>query len=179
MSRVAWPAGPWVPAQPVHWLPLWTPGQKSMSNPAIEARDVRLAAMNLLARREHSRLELAQKLRRRFGEGDLLSEVLDALSAEGLQSDARFAESFLRQRIERGYGPLRVRQEMRERGLDESLISAAEGELAPDWEVLASQVYQRKYGQAPAADVRERARRARFLQTRGFHHQSYRHLLDI
>lgn len=143
-----------------------------------DIRELRLAAINLLARREHSRLELAQKLRRRFGEGALLDEVLDALAAEGLQSDTRFAESFLRQRVERGYGPLRVRQEMRERGLDEGVINGAERELAPDWDALAEQVYQRKYAASPVGDARERARRARFLQSRGFHHQSFRHLLD-
>ena len=143
-----------------------------------DTRDLRLAAMNLLARREHSRLELAQKLRRRFGEGGLLDEVLDALAMEGLQSDARFAESFLRQRVERGYGPLRVRQEMRERGLDEGAINQAERTLSPDWDALAEQVYQRKYASSPVGDNREKARRALFLQSRGFHHQSFRHLLD-
>lgn len=148
-----------------------------MSNPRPDIRDMRLAAMNLLARREHSRFELSQKLRRRFGEVDVLPEVLDALSVEGLQSDVRFAQGFMRQRIERGYGPLRVRQEMRERGLDDALINTIENELAPDWDALVEQLYQRKYGRTPVADARERGRRARFLQTRGFHYQSFQHLL--
>ena len=140
--------------------------------------ELRLAAMNLLARREHSRRELQQKLQRRFGAADELSSVLDALTGEGLQSDRRFAESFLRQRLERGYGPLRVRQEMRERGLDEAAIAAAEAALEPDWDELAEQVYRRRFSGEPVADARERARRARFLQARGFQHQSIRCLLD-
>ena len=140
--------------------------------------ELRLAAMNLLARREHSRRELQQKLQRRFGAADELSSVLDAHTGEGLQSDRRFAESFLRQRLERGYGPLRVRQEMRERGLDEAAIAAAEAALEPDWDELAEQVYRRRFSGEPVADARERARRARFLQARGFHHQSIRCLLD-
>jgi len=155
---------------------LFSPGgeaQPSCVNPA----DVRLAAMNLLARREQSRRELEQKLVRRFGKPELVDRVLQDLADEGLQSDRRFAESFLRQRIARGQGPLRIRQEVRQRGIDDAEINAALVSEAPDWFALAERVYRHKFGDTPPADIKEKARRCRFMQYRGFTSEHFQHLL--
>ncbi|TDG12155.1 regulatory protein RecX [Seongchinamella unica] len=144
---------------------------------AINPADIRISAMNLLARREHSRGELKQKLKKRFADDALIDEQLDRLSEENLQSDQRFAESFLRQRISRGHGPLRIRQEMRQRGISDAEISAAIDAERPDWFVLAEQTYHRKFGLHPPADIREKARRNRFMQYRGYTLDHYQHLL--
>jgi regulatory protein len=66
---------------------------------------IRSAAMDLLTGREFSRAELAKKLDNRFDGDSAISAVLDRLQEEGLQSDQRFAEAFLRSRIYRGQGP--------------------------------------------------------------------------
>jgi regulatory protein len=144
---------------------------------AVNPADIRMAAMNLLARREHSRRELRQKLLKRFKDSDLVDEQLDRLSQENLQSDIRFAESFLRQRLTRGHGPLRIRQEMRQRGISDAQISAAIDVEAPDWYYLAEQTYHRKFGVLPAEHIKEKARRSRFMQYRGFSADHYQHLL--
>jgi len=144
---------------------------------AVNPADIRMAAMNLLARREHSRRELRQKLLKRFNDSDLVDEQLDRLSQENLQSDIRFAESFLRQRLTRGHGPLRIRQEMRQRGISDAQISAAIDVEAPNWHDLAEQTYHRKFGVLPAEDIKEKARRSRFMQYRGFSADHYQHLL--
>ena len=154
---------------------------------AINPADVRLAAMNLLARREHSLRELRQKLRRRFSDGPLLEAELQRLADENLQSDQRFADSFARQRAGRGYGPQRVRQEMRDRGLSDADIAVAFERNELDWFALAEEVFRKKFD-APAApgtqqsslqpsDLKEKARRARFMQYRGFSTDHFRHLL--
>lgn len=135
---------------------------------AGEFTGVRLAAMDLLARREHSRRELRQKLRRRFRDRNLIDTVVEGLVQERLQSDSRYAQSYLRQRAERGYGPLRIRQEMRQRGIGDDDIGAAFAAGDQDWLALAARAMTRKFGDSPCADLRERARRARFLQYRGF-----------
>jgi regulatory protein len=145
---------------------------------AVNPLDVRVAAMNLLARREHSRLELERKLSKRFGDHDVVNEQLDRLAAERLQSDRRYAESFLRQRIDRGHGLLRIRQEMRQKGLPVALIDAALEAESPDWHGLAAETFRRKFGDLPADDIRDKARRSRFMQYRGFELEHYRHLLD-
>ena len=145
---------------------------------AINPNDIRIAAMNLLARREHSRCELKQKLRKRFHDDDLIEEQLDQLSAENLQSDSRYAESFLRQRIGRGHGPLRIRQEMRQKGIGEAAIEHAMAAEQPDWFALAEKAYHRKFGQLPPEDVRDKAKRSRFMQYRGFGRDHYQYLLE-
>lgn len=133
--------------------------------------------MNLLARREHSLNELQRKLRSRFADEALVLSALQQLRAENLQSDERFAEDFVRQRVSRGYGPLRVRQELREKGLPDSVIAAAVEAVDCDWCALAATALRKKFGEAEAPDIRERARRVRFLQYRGFSTEHFRYLL--
>ena len=145
---------------------------------AINPADIRLSAMNLLARREHSSKELRQKLLKRFNDPDLVDEQLLRLAEENLQSDERFAGSFLRQRLSRGHGPIRIRQEMRQKGISDSEIGAAIHAEQPDWHEVAEQTYRRKFGALPSADIKEKAKRSRFMQYRGFGHEHYQHLLD-
>ena len=145
---------------------------------AINPNDIRVAAMDLLARREHSRGELKQKLRKRFDDADLIDEQLDQLSEENLQSDSRYAESFLRQRINRGHGPMRIRQEMRQKGISDREIENSMAEEQPDWFALAEKVYHRKFGQLPPEDVKDKAKRSRFMQYRGFGLDHYQYLLE-
>lgn len=142
---------------------------------ALNPVDVRLAAMNLLARREHSRRELRQKLSRRFDNAALVDEQIELLHDENLQSDERFACSYARMRSGRGFGPMRVRQEMRERGLSDQQIVDAFEALDTSWFDLAQQAYIKKFGEAPPVDIKERAKRARFMQHRGFATEHYAH----
>jgi regulatory protein len=145
------------------------------TTPVIDPADIRLAAMNLLARREHSVWELRRKLRVRFPDDALLDEQLSRLTEQNLQSDMRFAESYIRQRIERGYGPVRLREELRERGVSRTDIARLMAEVEIDWRAHAMQVMQNKYGGLPSRDIKEEARRARFMQHRGFTAEHYQH----
>lgn len=145
---------------------------------AINPNAVRIAAMDLLARREHSRRELHQKLLKRFQDAELVETQLDRLAEENLQSDSRYASSFLRQRIGRGYGPRRIRQEMRQRGICDTEIDIAMSEESPDWNTLAAELYLRKFDGLPTSDLREKARRSRFMHYRGFEADQYRQLLE-
>jgi regulatory protein len=139
---------------------------------------VRHAAMDLLARREHSFHELQLKLQRRFPDREMVEGELRRLARENLQSDQRFAAGFARQRAGRGYGPLRIRQEMREKGLGDAAIDAAFDEPELDWHGLADTVFRRKFGEPAAVAMKEKARRVRFMQYRGFSPDHYRHLID-
>ena len=73
---------------------------------------VRRAAMDLLARREHGRAELTRKLRQRGAPAELIEAALERLADEGLLSESRYIESFIRGRASSGYGPLRIREEL-------------------------------------------------------------------
>jgi len=132
---------------------------------------VQAAALRLLARREHSREELRRKLRRGGHPEALVERVLEALAREGLQDDRRFAEAYLRARRERGYGPLRVAVELRQRGVDRDLVErvlAEQGEGEGPWEAVLERARRQRFGAAPPRDEAERARQVRFLQQRGF-----------
>jgi regulatory protein len=142
----------------------------------VSAGDIRIAAMDLLARREHSRKELHIKLQRRFAlvedfdiaNGDIENE-LDELAADNLQSDARFAEAFVRQRTQRGYGPQRIRLDMRDKGLSDDLLSRyLYPRRAFNWLELARAAREKKFGLTRAEDYRAEVKQMRFLQYRGF-----------
>ncbi|NCF19657.1 MAG: recombination regulator RecX [Haliea sp.] len=140
--------------------------------------EIRRTAMDLLARREHSRRELKQKLKKRFRDDALIEEQLDTLAEENLQSDTRYAESFLRQRFNRGHGPVRIRQEMRQKGIPDSDIQSVFASGEYDWYTSAEEVLLRKFGPEPPEDIKEKARRARFMQYRGFESEHYQHILE-
>ncbi|PMR70564.1 regulatory protein RecX [Halomonas heilongjiangensis] len=137
-------------------------------------------AIRLLARREYSRAELGERLSARGHEASEVQACLDDLAEQGLQSDARFAESFLRSRIARGQGPLKIRAELERRGLDREGIRAAfaasEEAGEADWFALACDTLSRRFP-GPGDTPRERARRERFLAGRGFDFDQLRHAL--
>lgn len=129
---------------------------------------LRGSALGLLARREHSRAELRRKLMARGFESDDVDTELERLQAEGLASDVRFAEHYVRVRTGRGYGPVRIRFELRERGVEEEIIGCALEAPEGGWQRHAERVRRGRFGAQPPGDSTDRARQARFLQFRGF-----------
>lgn len=125
-------------------------------------------ACDFLARREHSRRELKQKLARNCKDDELIEELLDKLSAEGLQSDTRFAESFVQQRYDKGQGPLKIKQELNQRGIDSGLIADCMNAEQLDWLALAEQTRVKKFGSDVPRDYQNKAKQSRFLYSRGF-----------
>jgi regulatory protein len=136
--------------------------------PEPEPVRVRSAAMDLLARREHSASELTRKLLERGFDAQAVAGAVDRLGREGLQSDARFTETFVHSRFQRGSGPARIRAELRARGVAEGLIEAALAVHDGEWLLRLHSVRARKFGPELPADFRERARQTRFLRQRGF-----------
>jgi regulatory protein len=124
--------------------------------------------LNLLARREHSRAELCQKLQAKGFDKQAVDEAITVLAQEDWQSDTRFAEAFIRQRLRDGYGPVRISQELRQRGIDHTDMDAAVADLAGSWDELLAQVYAKKYPEDSRMPRNEWAKRVRFLQQRGF-----------
>ncbi|MCV6603780.1 MAG: recombination regulator RecX [Porticoccaceae bacterium] len=146
--------------------------------PDVDANAIRLSAMNLLARREHSLGELHQKLVARFGVAEEIDRVLEVLQQQGLQSDQRFAEAFFRSRQQKGQGPYRIRNELKQRGVSEQIVTQLFQQQHTDWFELACHAVQRRFGADHPVDARERARRARFLQYRGFSGEQIRYALE-
>ena len=123
-------------------------------------------ALRLLARREHSRAELARKLRTYAGPEEELETLLEDLSRRGLLSDERYAESRAHA-LSRKYGAARIAHELRAKGLGKELAEQA-SEAARATEVeRAREIWRRKFRVAPRTRE-ERAKQMRFLQSRGF-----------
>ena len=132
------------------------------------SRSITEVAMGLLARREHTRLELSRKLRSKgFNENDI-GPAIELLEANNCLSDERFTESYINMRKHKGYGPLRIEQELRERGVDSELVDEFLDRNNHEWRTILQQQYSRKYGDEPVVEYSDRAKRAKFLQNRGF-----------
>jgi regulatory protein len=127
--------------------------------------DLKAKALRMLARREHSRAELAQKLAA-DGTREDIHAVLDQLERSGLLSDARFAEAYVSSRASR-IGNARLRYDLRARGIADEVIAAAMPAEADSEAERAREVWRRKFD-APPVDRADYARQARFLQQRGF-----------
>lgn len=130
--------------------------------------DIRYSAIALLAHREHSLQELRTKLQERFGNCAGIDSVLQSLQQQNLQSDHRFAAAFTNSRVARGQGVLRIRRELRLKGIGDQLIDETLATAAVDWQELAGEVAERKFGNLADLDKKPKARVYRFLQSRGF-----------
>ena len=130
--------------------------------------DARKKAMDYLARREYGQRELVNKLTVAGFESQVALQAVERLSAEGLQDDRRFIEGFAQSRINQGKGPVRLRADLRQRGVDSGLIDEVLQELSTDWRALARDVRRKKFGPAMPRSYLDKAKQMRFLQYRGF-----------
>lgn len=144
----------------------------------LDVELIRASCLRLLARREHSQLELLTKLEAKGYSVELIQLVIDELKSDGWQSDERFAESYLRNRIKSGYGPVRIDYELRQRGIDKAEHDHLIAELAGSWLAHLEQVYLRKYNNSRNLSADEWSKRTRFLQQRGFTFEMIRSLYD-
>jgi regulatory protein len=143
------------------------------SREADTAAELKARALRHLARREHSRAELARKLAPRAESPAALEELLDALETRKQLSNERYAELRAHQ-LSRKYGAARIRADLKSKGIAPEIAARVSGddELARAHAILA-----RKY-RSRAQTREETARRMRFLQSRGFSHDTIRKLLS-
>jgi len=130
---------------------------------------LRERAMNYLARREHSRAELAQKLARKLAPheaADAIDALLDQLEQENLLSNSRYAEALAYCRAGR-HGSVRLKSELREKGVPEAIVTEIVGQARDADLAAAREIWRKRFGDPPV-DARERAKQQRFLLGRGF-----------
>lgn len=137
------------------------------------AQEVESRAVFLLSQREHGRKELAVKLLQKFPLSEefpgLIEMVLDRCAAQGWLSDERYVEAYIRQAMEKGQGPYKIKQALQMRTDRQDLVEAYLTLDDSDWADLAVSALVRKYGDsAKPLQAKEQARRMRFLQSRGF-----------
>jgi regulatory protein len=126
------------------------------------------AAIRYLARREYSTKELQQRLHAKAYDADEITEVLAELRKNNYQNDGRFAEGVIRNRVNRGYGWHYIEQELKQKGISNDLISELRNNQQIDWYNIAELAYNKRFGDSAIVDIKDKAKRLRFLQARGF-----------
>lgn len=135
-------------------------------------------ALQLLARREHSRKELVLKLHQRHFREQVIDSVLNECEAQNWLSDDRFAESFARQRLDAGYGEVRIRAELQQRGIEVSdLLKSVFADH--DGASAAAVLRVRHFGGDLPEGEADRARQWRYLQQRGYTSEQIRQALKV
>jgi regulatory protein len=137
---------------------------KTKSTP--EPGELRERALRLLARREHSRAELARKLEQAGFVASDIHSMLDEFEEKNWLSDRRFAESYVADHRARS-GSIKLAYELRQRGVRDSIIEAIISDNRDSELARAREVWQKKFG-APPADAAEKAKQIRFMLSRGF-----------
>ncbi|ODA31356.1 RecX family transcriptional regulator [Veronia pacifica] len=138
--------------------------------------------MGLLSRRDHSELELRQKLAQRQCPPEDIETAIHYCTEHNWLNDQRFAEALLRQGIAKGHGWQRICLDARKKGVDMSFLDLAQENAQYDWYEIARETALRKYGdldgQIPAVEFKEQARRIRYLQYRGFNYDQINYALS-
>lgn len=135
---------------------------------APSLNDMRAFAYLLLGRREYSIFELDRRLRKKWPEADNVEELVAALSDEDLVSDERYTESFVRFRVQRFQGPLKIMAALRSKGISDYLISRELDARSEEWPELAAQWLERQ--NTGPIDFNLKKKYYRRLTSRGFTH---------
>ena len=113
-------------------------------------------------RREHSKLELFNKLQLKDYDDDIIISAITKLADQNYQSDNRFSEAFILMRYNQGNGPVKIASELKFRGISTFDLSDY------DWFKSAKEIREKKFGDSSSIDFKEQAKQKRFLQSRGF-----------
>ncbi len=149
-----------------------------MMNQSEELENTWMSAQRLLARREHSRLELQQKLLKKKFSMVNIRIALEELTARGWLDDQKFCLSYVRYRVQRGQGPLKIIHELKLKGVAPHIIFEELQNYDAQWLQLCENVLEKKYAGKITPTLNEKAKRYRFLNTRGFPVEIISQLLD-
>ena len=136
-------------------------------------------ALDLLARREHSAGELEKKLIDKGFSAVDAATSLEKLQANNLQCDQRYTEAYVRSRVIRGFGSIKIANELYQRHVSEAIATDVLDEYQGQWLSIAEDLYQKKYRQTRVENYNEWTKRARFLQSRGFTSDQIRKIVDF
>ena len=141
------------------------------------AKSVRETAMDMLARREHTRLEVEQKLAKKDFSVEEIEQALNKLVSENLLSDERFTEAFIHSRMQRGSGPVKIRAELRQKGVTDAMIAEFLDPPDSQWLEHAQEARIKRFGSLLPEEYNNKVKQMRFLQQRGFTTEQVRHSL--
>ena len=136
------------------------------------------SALRFLARRDHSRREIYQKLIKKGIQSGCIEEVLDDLKKSGYQNDERFAEQYIQSRVNAGDGPFKIKISLRAKGICDSLALAVIDKLDIDWFERAKILRNKRFSDVPPKNVTETSKQIRYLKSKGFYQDHIRALVS-
>ena len=142
-----------------------------------EPKAIRLKIMDFLSRREHSSREILNKMSNRVESKEMLLDSIKELVDDGLLSDERFAESYFQSRKNRGYGPLRIRNELKQRGIGDQLFFSLSNEV--NWSKYALEALRKKINGDLPTEIKGVLKLKRFLNYRGFDFQDIDRAFEV
>ncbi len=142
--------------------------QKAKPKKEFDEKALRHKAIELLARREYSYAELEKKLLALSEDEVTIQNILEWLIEMELQSDARFTQMFLRSKAVGGYGPVRIKMELKQKGINEFLIENSFAELAFDWDEEVDRLILKKVKDQSLSDFKLKNKVMGYLQRRGY-----------
>jgi len=132
------------------------------------APTARNKAIQYLANREHSYLELSRKLQNKEYSPDEIEQALNRLVDDNLLSDIRFGEAYVRSKVNQGQGPVRIHQQLLAKGLLNDQIEHSFTVNDIDWDSIIERVWLKKFTESKDVSITEKSKQWRFLQYRGF-----------
>ena len=130
-----------------------------------------MLALKLLTRREHAISELRDKLLRKTEQPELVPEIIQELIQKKYLDDKRFTESYTRMLASKGYGLLRIKRALKEKGIAEfTNLNLHHADI--------KEVYNKKFKNLGSSDLREKAKQIRYLQYRGFSFEEIKKVLN-
>lgn len=145
----------------------------------LDPQSLKNRIFTLLARREYSRAELMQRLKPKAQSISELEAVLDTMAQDGYQSDQRFTESFVRQRINQCWGPKRIVYELQQKGISRSMIEDVLEKMSPDWDELAAELAHKRFDKHQSIDTKEQAKQMRYMLNQGFSYDQVKGALKM
>ena len=139
--------------------------------------DVYSKAVDLLAIREHSTKELIIKLQNKFPKFKDFNEIIERLQRENLLNNTRYAQAYIRMRAKKGFGSLRISQELKEKGITTEIINENISDEI-DWYLVMQQAFKKKYPLGKADSLKDVIKQKRFLANRGFSFEEIESVFD-
>ncbi len=145
--------------------------------PENNTKIIKHAITRLLARREHSKSELLKKLSAKGFDPDECCKWIDKFNQHDIQSEHRFIETFIRNKVSKGLGEARIRNELREHKLDSQLVNQVFKDMEIDWFELAKNVFEKRFAGKVSQDFKDKQKQQRFMYYRGFDHEQINYAL--
>lgn len=154
-------------------------GINMRADDSSKAQQIKNSLYRFLAFRNHSSVELSRKLTAQGFEQEAIASLIAEFTALGLIDDGKFTLDYIAIKSSRGYGPLKIKQELLSRGIEQDLIAAKLNIADNDfWYEIGNKVWQKKFKCHKPQSSAEKMRQLRFLQSRGFTYEQINYIIN-